>query len=174
MSRSFAPLLRTARPSALPRAAARRVTPSSSSRNASSAAHPADTEVYPQEGFNASFWWKLAVGGVAVAVYLRAAPVHLAPKEGVDLEQQPWLTRYIAHNLAPSADKWKGRNEKHLELAKQAADDKLLFQEAEKSRIRRLRYLGTFDQASPNAIEVGSQADLSGLKIKSERDDFAV
>lgn len=83
-----------------------------------------------------------------------------------------------------------------MELAKQAADDKLLFQEAEKPRIKRLRYLGyvsgsliwvekaislmicfallsTFDQASPNGIPVGSQADLSGLVIKSEKQDFA-
>jgi hypothetical protein len=44
--------------------------------------------------------------------------------------------------LAPSADKFKERNEKHLEQAKQAADDKLLFQEAEKPRVKRMRYLG--------------------------------
>jgi hypothetical protein len=30
----------------------------------------------------------------------------------------------------------------------------------------------TFDQASPNGIPVGSQADLSGLVIKSEKQDF--
>lgn len=29
----------------------------------------------------------------------------------------------------------------------------------------------TFDQASPNAIPVGSQADLSDLRIKSEKED---
>lgn len=52
------------------------------------------------------------------------------------------MTRYIAHNLAPSADKYKARNEKHLEAAKQLADDKLLFQEAEKPRVKRMRYLG--------------------------------
>lgn len=32
----------------------------------------------------------------------------------------------------------------------------------------------TFEQASPNSIEVGSQADLSDLVIKSEKDDFKV
>lgn len=31
----------------------------------------------------------------------------------------------------------------------------------------------TFDQASPNNIEIGSQADLSSLVIKSEKDDFS-
>ncbi|BGP16894.1 hypothetical protein JCM10213_007339 [Rhodosporidiobolus nylandii] len=168
MSRSFAPLLRSARPSAAPRTARL-------SRNGSTAAHVEEAaEHYPQEGFNAPFWWKLAVAGVAVAAWSRAAPVHFAPKAGEeDLEQQPWLTRYIAYNLNPTSDKWRERNEKHLELAKQAADDKLLFQEAEKSRMRRMRYPGAFGQASPNGIEVGSQADLSGLVIKSEKDDFA-
>lgn len=31
----------------------------------------------------------------------------------------------------------------------------------------------TFDQASPNGIPVGSQADLTDLVIKSEKEDFA-
>lgn len=31
----------------------------------------------------------------------------------------------------------------------------------------------TFEQASPYGIAVGSQADLSDLVIKSEKDDFA-
>ncbi|GAA5896405.1 hypothetical protein JCM6882_001005 [Rhodosporidiobolus microsporus] len=172
MSRAMSSLIRSAaRPSAsAPRAARSTLR----SRQASSHAHAeSSSEVYPQEGFNAPFWRWLSLAGVGVFVYSRAAPVHLAPKDGADLDEQPWLTRYIAYNLAPSADKWKARNDKHLELAKEAADDKLLFQEAERSRMRRMRYLGTFDQASPNGIEVGSQADLSDLVIKSEKDDFA-
>ncbi|GAA6003074.1 hypothetical protein JCM10207_001972 [Rhodosporidiobolus poonsookiae] len=170
MNRAVPSLLRPARSAATPRVARRAA---GSSRQAHSAAADATHESYPQEGFNASFWWKLSVVGVGAFVYSRVAPVHLAPKEGANLDEQPWLTRYIAYNLNPSADKWRARNDKHLELAKEAAEDKLLFQEAEKSRIRRLRYLGTFDQASPNGIPVGSQADLSGLRIKSEKEDFA-
>ena len=42
----------------------------------------------------------------------------------------------------PEAGLWKARAAKHLELAKEAADDKLLFQEAERPKVRRLRYLG--------------------------------
>ncbi|GAA6043620.1 hypothetical protein JCM8097_008293 [Rhodosporidiobolus ruineniae] len=172
MSRAASSLLRSARPAPTARTAQRFSAP----RRHGSTAHveAGVEESYPQEGFNAPFWRYLAVGAVGVAVYLRAAPVHFASKNpDADLDEQPWLTRYIAYNLAPDADKWKARNDKHLELAKQAADDKLLFQEAEKSRMRRMRYLGTFDQASPNGIPVGSQADLSGLVIKSEKDDFA-
>ncbi|GAA5832877.1 hypothetical protein JCM5353_003738 [Sporobolomyces roseus] len=158
-------LARSIRPTATPLARP------SSIRLASSHAHsePSSTEHFPQEGFNAPFWRNLSLAAIGLALYLRLAP----SASSSDEQSEPWLTRYIAHNLAPSADKFKARNEKHLELAKQAADDKLLFQEAEKPRIKRLRYLGTFDQASPNGIPVGSQADLSGLVIKSEKQDFA-
>ncbi|KAM0789258.1 hypothetical protein ACM66B_000101 [Microbotryomycetes sp. NB124-2] len=133
-------------------------------------------EVYPEEGFNAPFWTKLAVGGLAVALVLRLAP---APPEATGQDDQdqendaPWITRYITHNLTPATGLWKQRNERHLELAIEAANDKLLIQEAEKPKIRRLRYLGSFDQASPNGIPVGSQADLTDLVIKHEKDDFA-
>ncbi|GAA5929102.1 uncharacterized protein JCM15063_004051 [Sporobolomyces koalae] len=155
-------LARVARPS-VPQACARSVR---GVRPASSHAHAESTEHFPQEGFNAPFWRKLSLAAIGLALYLRVGP-------STSDDSEPWLTRYIAHNLAPSADKFKERNEKHLEAAKLAADDKLLFQEAEKPRVKRLRYLGTFDQASPNGIPVGSQADLSGLVIKSEKQDFA-
>ncbi|BGP40780.1 hypothetical protein JCM10449v2_004745 [Rhodotorula kratochvilovae] len=170
---AFSLLARSARPAAQPAA---RTAARPAARKASTAAHDphAAAEHYPQEGFNAPFWRHLALGGLAVFIYLRVAPDDLAAKVEAAAEQQaPWLTRYIQHNLAPDADKFKARNDRHLELAKEAADSKLLFQEAERPRVRRMRYLGTFDQASPNGIEVGSQANLEGLVIKSEKDDFA-
>ncbi|GAA6058907.1 hypothetical protein JCM10212_002859 [Sporobolomyces blumeae] len=162
-------LARTVRPSpsAAPRAPVRLAGRYASSH---AAAEPS-TDVFPQEGFNAPFWRRLSLAAIGLALYLRIAPSSDASEDGEPKEA--WLTRYIAYNLSPSAEKFRERNEKHLELAKQAADDKLLFQEAEKPRIKRLRYLGTFDQASPNGIPVGSQADLSGLVIKSEKQDFA-
>ncbi|GAA5876277.1 hypothetical protein JCM16303_007080 [Sporobolomyces ruberrimus] len=155
--------LRTALPS---RAVAR---PLVGVRFGSSHAHAESApQHFPQEGFNAPFWRNLSLAAIGLALYLR-----IAPSSDSDDSSEPWMTRYIAHNLAPSADKYKARNEKHLEAAKQLADDKLLFQEAEKPRVKRMRYLGTFDQASPNGIPVGSQADLSGLVIKSEKQDFS-
>ncbi|GAA6023419.1 hypothetical protein JCM8202_001432 [Rhodotorula sphaerocarpa] len=129
--------------------------------------------------FNAPFWRTLSLAAIGAFLYSRLADRSDAVPSASDLAHKvedqvpPYLTRYISHNLAPGADKYKERNEKHLELAKQAADDKLLFQEAERPRIRRLRYLGAFDQQSPNNVQVGKQADLSDLKIKSEQDDFA-
>ncbi|GAA6010321.1 hypothetical protein JCM11491_006266 [Sporobolomyces phaffii] len=168
MSRAFSVpnvLARTAlRPTSSARAVAR---PFGGVRFGSSTAE-STSEHYPQEGFNAPFWRNLSLAAIGIALYLR-----IAPSTSSDDDSEPWLTRYIAYNLAPSADKFKERNEKHLEAAKQLADDKLLFQEAEKPRVKRMRYLGSFDQASPNGIPVGSQADLSGLVIKSEKQDFA-
>lgn len=52
------------------------------------------------------------------------------------------MTRYIAHNLVPEQGLWRSRNEKHLELAVKQADDMLLMQEAERPKVRRMRYLG--------------------------------
>ena len=52
---------------------------------------------------------------------------------------QPWLTRTLA-KYTPGADVWKARNERHLELAVRAAEDRVLFQEAERPKVLRLRY----------------------------------
>ncbi|GAA5992383.1 hypothetical protein JCM10908_000455 [Rhodotorula pacifica] len=176
-------LTRLARPTRLPMPVVRAGLPAR--RMASTEAHAASSaeasEVYPQEGFNAPFWRTLSIAAVGVFLYLRLAessdkvptPSELVDKVEEKVTVPPYLTRYISHNLAPDADKYKERNDKHLELAKQAADDKLLFQEAERPRMRRLRYLGTFNQQSPNNVQVGTQADLSDLTIKSEKDDFA-
>jgi hypothetical protein len=98
---------------------------------------PTDPSSYAT-GFNAPFWRNLSLAAIGIALYLR-----IAPSTSTDDDSEPWLTRYIAHNLNPTADKFKERNEKHLEAAKQLADDKLLFQEAEKPRVKRMRYLGS-------------------------------
>lgn len=109
-----------------------------------------DPRVTPRAraGFNAPFWRTLSLAAIGAFLYSRLADRSDSVPSASDLAHRvedqvpPYLTRYISHNLAPGADKYKERNEKHLELAKQAADDKLLFQEAERPRIRRLRYLG--------------------------------
>nr|ODN74929.1 hypothetical protein L203_06612 [Cryptococcus depauperatus CBS 7841] len=77
----------------------------------------------------------------------------------------PALTRWLANQIS-KAEVWKKRNDKHLELSKEAAETKLLFQEAERPRIWRMRYPSSFEQASPYNIPVGSQIDLSDLKVQ--------
>lgn len=72
-------------------------------------------------------------------MFLRVSPSDLPVKSN---DETPYVTRYIQHNLTPEADLWKKRNDKHLELAVDKANDMLLFQEAERPKVRRLRYLG--------------------------------
>jgi hypothetical protein len=76
-----------------------------------------------------------------VRVYPSAPTSYTSPALIPTSDNDHPITRYLAHHM-PESGLWKGRNEKHLELAKAAADDKLLFQEAERPRIRRMRYLG--------------------------------
>ncbi|WWC72797.1 uncharacterized protein I206_106761 [Kwoniella pini CBS 10737] len=77
----------------------------------------------------------------------------------------PVVTRLLAQ-ITPKAEVWTQRNDKHLELSKEAAETKLLFQEAERPKVLRMRYPSSFEQASPHNIAVGSQADLTDLKVQ--------
>lgn len=52
----------------------------------------------------------------------------------------PWLTRFLAKNLAGSAERNEKYNDKHLALTADAADQKLLFNDAEQPKVRRLKY----------------------------------
>ncbi|KAK4688317.1 hypothetical protein P7C73_g1791, partial [Tremellales sp. Uapishka_1] len=81
--------------------------------------------------------------------------------------EAPLVTRWLA-KITPEASVWQKRNEKHLELINEAAGERLLFQEAERPRVLRLKYPSSFEQASPNSIPVGSQIDLADLKVKHE------
>lgn len=55
------------------------------------------------------------------------------------LNDTPYITRLLA-KYTPSAQLWTERNDKHLELTKQAAEDRLLVQEAERPKVWRMRY----------------------------------
>ncbi|KAI5481165.1 hypothetical protein MNV49_005600 [Pseudohyphozyma bogoriensis] len=156
----------------LVRAAARPSLRSASAPSLSRAAHDhahADSnagDVFPEEGFNAPFWRNGVIFALSLALVYR-----LTPAASADSNEESPITKYLAFHM-PDKQLWVDRSVKHLEMAKQAADDRLLFQEAESSKVKRIKYPGVFQQASPN-FAVGSQADLSDLVIKSERDDFA-
>ena len=86
-------------------------------------------------------------------------------KEG----QEPFLTRYLAHNKA-NADESKANSDRLLALKKELADETLLLSDAHRPTLIRLSNPGTFEQASPHKISVGTQADLSDLKVKSNKE----
>lgn len=54
-------------------------------------------------------------------------------------DNRPFITRYIEHWSTPS-DFWKERNLRHLDLVREQAEDKLLFQDAERPPVHRMRY----------------------------------
>ncbi|CCF49653.1 hypothetical protein NDA11_003826 [Ustilago hordei] len=149
----------------------------------SSSASAADEE-YPSENFGAPIWRYTFLGAIAVFGLYRISTLHADPhpsrasssgrsapgNESEDNlhsegQQKPWLTRYIEHWSTPTSV-WKERNARHLELVKEKAEERLLFQDAERPPVHRLRYTQIFEQASPHAVAPGSQVDLSDLKIK--------
>ncbi|WOO82640.1 uncharacterized protein LOC62_04G006122 [Vanrija pseudolonga] len=79
-----------------------------------------------------------------------------------------FITRAIASGTKEDAENWAKRNDQHLALTREQADEKILVQEAERPKVWRMRYPSSFEQASPHGIPVGSQADLSDLKVKSD------
>ncbi|CDU25720.1 uncharacterized protein SPSC_05891 [Sporisorium scitamineum] len=151
-------------------------------RGASSSSAAADEE-YPSENFGAPIWRYTFSGAIAAFGLYRISTLHADPhpsrasssgrsapgnesEDNLHLEgEKPWLTRYIEHWTTPSSV-WKERNARHLELVKEKAEERLLFQDAERPPVHRLRYTGTFEQASPHAVGPGTQVDLSDLKIK--------
>ncbi|GAK63140.1 uncharacterized protein PAN0_002d1343 [Moesziomyces antarcticus] len=150
--------------------------------SSSSSAAAADEE-YPSEGFGAPIWRYTFLGAIAAFGLYRISTLHADPhpsrasssgrsapgnesEDNLHVEgQKPWLTRYIEHWTTPSSV-WKERNARHLELVKEKAEERLLFQDAERPPVHRLRYTQIFEQASPHGIGAGSQVDLSDLKIK--------
>ncbi|GMK58316.1 hypothetical protein CspeluHIS016_0503480 [Cutaneotrichosporon spelunceum] len=84
-------------------------------------------------------------------------------------ESLPWLTRFISGRIAETTKDNDRFNDKHLRLAMDSADQRLLFNEAELPKVRRLTYPSVFEQQSPNCIAVGTETDLSNLVIKSEQ-----
>lgn len=115
-------------------------------------------------GFGGSFWRNTILTlAVSIAAY-RVSTEYTPAAQGADLshshdpnaqpiegddKSMPFLTRYIAHHM-PREGIWKERNSRHLELSVKQAEDQLLIQEAQKPPVRRLRYPGMFEQASPH------------------------
>ncbi|BEI85960.1 hypothetical protein CcaverHIS002_0602470 [Cutaneotrichosporon cavernicola] len=80
----------------------------------------------------------------------------------------PWLTRFLSGRIAETADNNDKYNDKHLALAVDVADQRLLFNEAEMPKVRRLTYPSLFEQQSPNCVGVGTEVNLSDLVVKTE------
>ncbi|KAG8763782.1 hypothetical protein FRC11_012785 [Ceratobasidium sp. 423] len=119
-----------------------------------------DTDTYPAEGFNFAFWRRtiLVVGG-AFAFY------QFAPSASSAEEKVNSLTQYLTISREDS----KRINDSHLVLAKADADARILTDGATKPPVIRLRNPTMFENASPHCLGVGQQADLSDLRVKTDR-----
>ncbi|WVF67806.1 hypothetical protein IAT40_002567 [Kwoniella sp. CBS 6097] len=137
-----------------------------------------DSDAYTNESFFTPVWrntFILVTASILIYPYL-PSPSSSTTSPSLDPEtfsqiakskdsSIPWLTKKLA-DITPKAKVWTERNDKHLELTKEAAETKLLFQEAERPKVLRMRYPSAFEQASPHNIPVGSQADLTDLKVQ--------
>ncbi|WRT70935.1 uncharacterized protein IL334_007934 [Kwoniella shivajii] len=133
-------------------------------------------DAYTTESFFTPFWRNtLILTTLTVLIYpYLPSPSSSTTSPSLDPEtfsqstkdkSLPYITRLLTQ-ITPEAKVWTERNDKHLELTKEAAETKLLFQEAERPRVWRMRYPSAFEQASPHSIPVGSQTDLSDLKVQ--------
>lgn len=105
---------------------------------------------FPTPGFGAPIWrWTflgvLAAGGLyrytSTHTTHAAAPASDDELEGEPDDDKPFLTRYITYHVTkPSI--WKERSDRHLDAVRQRAEDRLLFQDAERPPIHRLRFPG--------------------------------
>ncbi|EJT51819.1 hypothetical protein A1Q2_02984 [Trichosporon asahii var. asahii CBS 8904] len=164
---------------ARPLRAARGFSTSAPRRGGHSGAH-GSAEHDTVENFMNATWRNAFIAIAAVALAVKYGP---SPIEGVsaspsvsndNLEKEaadknaPWITRWYANNMKGDGKLWDERNAKHLELTMQAADTRLLYNEAELPHVYRLKNPSSFLQASPHSIGVGTQANLNGTVIKED------
>ncbi|KAI0048304.1 hypothetical protein FA95DRAFT_1605397 [Auriscalpium vulgare] len=119
-----------------------------------------DSAQYPKEGFTSAGWRYTILGALGVVAFYK-----WAPSQGDD----NFVTRYIEHYYTPK-EAWEALNNKHLELSTQVQETVHLVQDARRPPIIRYRHPQSFEKASPYNIPVGQEVDLSGLKVKGDKD----
>jgi len=125
--------------------------------------HEQPQDQYPPETFGTPFWRNVLIISVVGFAAYRFMP---ADPFGYGEDFASSVHRYLRHHLHTPAQIYEERNIKHLELSLNAAKDKIVLEDAERPKIRRLRGPGMFDNASPFNVPIGTQVDLSDLVIK--------
>ncbi|CEH13912.1 hypothetical protein CBOM_01801 [Ceraceosorus bombacis] len=147
---------------------------SAESSHGHAAADAAEEEQYPEEGFSAPFWRNgllLVIGGVIV--YRFSAAANRSPHGATGEEETssdsnaPLITRYLSH-YKPSLESSRRTSLEELDKKTRNAEDRLLFQEAERPPVHRLTYPGVFDHSSPHRIPLGGSVNVSNVKVKTE------
>ncbi|CAO3651367.1 unnamed protein product [Cunninghamella echinulata] len=118
-------------------------------------------EEFPAETFGTSAWRNTAIVVALGAVWYNVdESISNAGNKNV-------ITKWIENLMTPSDENDK-INEGYLNNSNKLAEYRLIYQEAQRPPIYRMRYPESFDRASPRALTAGNQADLSDLKIRND------
>ncbi|VDC01677.1 unnamed protein product [Peniophora sp. CBMAI 1063] len=120
--------------------------------------HEEDTTVYPPEGFNSRGWIYTIAGIAGVVAFYK-----YAPSQDSDNRLKRWIQARVeqAKNL-------QDRGDQHLALSTENQDGILTVQSARRPSSYRLRHPEVIGSASPFSVPVGSQVDLSGVRVKAD------
>ncbi|KAI8818593.1 uncharacterized protein EV422DRAFT_537614 [Fimicolochytrium jonesii] len=127
---------------------------------------PSGAETLGQhETFFNSFWVKavLAVVGTTVAYRINDSYATAAAERGEPHPLTQWLTKYS--NLF-TAERAHEDHTKWIAVRQREADDRLIVQHAYDPKPYRISFPGMFERASDHLIDVGSQINVSDVKIK--------
>ncbi|KZV66896.1 hypothetical protein PENSPDRAFT_584706 [Peniophora sp. CONT] len=120
--------------------------------------HEEDTTVYPPEGFNSRGWIYTIAGIAGVVAFYK-----YAPSQDSDNGVKRWIQARLeqAKNL-------QDRSDEHLALSAANQDGILTIQSARRPSSYRIRHAEMIGSSSPFSVPVGSEVDLSGVRVKGD------
>ncbi|KAI8096260.1 uncharacterized protein BX664DRAFT_323486 [Halteromyces radiatus] len=141
---------------------ARRLTPAlQSSRGYASQATKSAGEQVPGETFATSAWKKTAIVVAIGAVWYNVdQSISNAGNKNI-------ITKWVETAMTSSEENDK-INASFYNHSQTLADYRLIYQDAQRAPVYRMRYPESFERCSPRALTAGAQADLSDVKIRSD------
>ncbi|KAI8330064.1 hypothetical protein BC941DRAFT_441413 [Chlamydoabsidia padenii] len=118
-------------------------------------------EEFPAETFATSAWKK------AAAVVALGAVVYNVDQSMAKSGSKNVITQWVELVMTPT-EKNNQVNEAFYTNSQNMADYRLVYQEAQRAPIHRMRYPESFERASPRALTAGAQMDLSDVKVRSD------
>ncbi|KAI7863078.1 hypothetical protein BDF14DRAFT_1847593 [Spinellus fusiger] len=131
------------------------------------ASHPTPpkqtAEIFPVEGYNSSLWRNTILAIVGAVVLYRVGE-HVTDQG----EEKHPLTRWIEYRMMTTSSEMDRKNTEFLSAAEEKTEYRLIYQEAQRAPIHRMRYPESFERASIRGLTAGGNADLSDLKIRTD------
>ncbi|KAI8086194.1 uncharacterized protein BX664DRAFT_335143 [Halteromyces radiatus] len=117
-------------------------------------------EAVKEETFNNNVWRNTILLAIAGFIWYR---IDERVTDQGD-EKHP-VTNWIEYHMNKSQDNDQIA-ETNFDNAKKIAEYKLVYQDAQRPPIYRMRYPETFERSSPRALVTGNNCDLSDVKIR--------